>query len=334
MIAAAESLSQTVGVQPACAGLGVSRATFYRRQKPKLTLVKSKSRRSPLALSDGEQDEVVSTLHNPQFIDKAPAAVYAALLDQGRYLCSIRTMYRLLALRNEVRERRRQVQRPAYSKPELLATKPNQLWSWDITKLHGPSKWTYYYLYVIMDVFSRYVVGWMIAHRESKELAKALIAETCAKQQIVPEQLTIHADRGSSMTSKPVAFLLADLGVTKTHSRPHVSDDNPYSEAQFKTLKYHASFPDKFGAIEDSRGFCRPFFHWYNNEHYHSGIGLMTPSDIHHGLASEKRNRRAEVLEQAFTMHPQRFRGRIPVPPELPLEVWINKPDQTVVDIQ
>lgn len=334
MIATAASLSETVGIQPACASLGVSRATFYRRQKPKLTLVKPEPSRSPLALSDSEQQEVVSTLHSPQFIDKAPAAVYAELLDEGRYLCSIRTMYRLLALRNEVRERRSQVQRPAYSKPELLATKPNQLWSWDITKLHGPSKWTYYYLYVIMDVFSRYVVGWMVAHRESKELAKALIAETCAKQKIVPEQLTIHADRGSSMTSKPVAFLLADLGVTKTHSRPHVSDDNPYSEAHFKTLKYHPSFPDKFGAIEDSRGFCRPFFHWYNNKHYHSGIGLMTPSDIHYGLASEKRIRRAEVLEQAFTRHPQRFKGRMPQPPELPLEVWINKPDQTVVDIQ
>ena len=334
MIAHAKTLAETVGIKEACSSLEVSRATYYRREKPKLTLVVTEKSPPPLALSAAERNAVVTLLDSPRFSDRAPAAVYAELLDDGHYFCSIRTMYRLLASRNEVRERRAQVQRTAYIKPELLATAPNQLWSWDITKLHGPAKWTYYYLYVILDVFSRYVVGWMIAHREQKSLAVALIEATCVKQGIQPGQLTIHADRGSSMKSKPVAFLMADLGVTKSHSRPHVSDDNPYSEAQFKTMKYHASFPEKFGSIQDARGFGRCFFPWYNGEHRHSGLGLMTPSDVHHGLAALKRDLRCEVLEAAFAAHPQRFKGRLPVPPALPMEAWINKPCQTIDVVQ
>lgn len=330
MTATAKNLAEGVGTRAACLGLGVPEATYYRRTRPQLTLVKIIDRRtSPLALCPAERNEVIATLDSARFCDKAPAAVYAELLDDGRYLCSVRTMYRLLAARGEVRERRRQVQRPAYVKPELLATGPNQLWSWDITKLHGPAKWTYYYLYVILDVYSRYVVGWMVAHRESKTLAVALIEETCRKQCIQPGQLTVHADRGSSMTSKPVAFLLSDLGVTKSHSRPHVSDDNPYSESQFKTFKYHPSFPGKFGAIEDARGHCRIFFPWYNNEHRHGGIGLMTPSDVHHGFAELKHGLRSDVLEAAFVAHPERFKGRVPTPPDLPKAAWINKPCKT-----
>jgi putative transposase len=227
-------------------------------------------------------------LHEPRFVDLAPAQVYAGLLDEGRYVCSQRTMYRILEAHQEVRERRDQLRHPSYAAPQLLATRPNQLWSWDITKLLGPAKWTYFYLYVILDVFSRYVVGWMVAHRESATLAEKLIRAICARQGIAPGALTLHADRGSSMTSKPVAFLLADLGVTKTHSRPHVSDDNPFSEAQFKTLKYRPEFPDRFGSIVDARGFCQRFFPWYNTEHHHSGIGLLTPADVHLGRAASR----------------------------------------------
>lgn len=328
MIAQAKLLAADVGVKASCYGLDVARATYYRSDKTKLKLVKAGRKPSSLALTASERDEVIGLLNSSRFADKAPAAVHAILLDDGIYHCSVSTMYRLLAARGEVRERRNQVQRSTYTKPELLATAPNQLWSWDITKLHGPSKWTYYYLYVIMDVFSRYVVGWMVAPCESKALAVALIEETCVKQAIRPGQLTIHADRGSSMKSKPVAFLMADLGVTKTHSRPHVSNDNPYSEAQFKTLKYHPTFPGKFGGIVDARSHCRFFFPWYNDEHRHSGLGMMTPFDVHHGLAELKRELRSEVLAGAFAAHPERFKGLMPKPADLPTAAWINKPCQ------
>jgi putative transposase len=281
MTALVQSIVGEVGVKASCNGLGMTRASYYRRTRTTTPpRVKTERKPSSLALTIAEKDEVIALLDSPRFADKAPAAVYATLLDDGRYLCSVRTMYRLLTERGEVRERRRQVQRPAYSKPELMATAPNQLWSWDITKLHGPAKWNYYYLYVILDVFSRYVVGWMVAPCESKALAVSLIEETCVKQGIKPDQLTIHADRGSSMKSKPVAFLMADLGITKTHSRPHVSDDNPFSEAQFKTLKYHPSFPGKFGSIQDARCHCRIFFPWYNHDHRHSGIGMMARTHL------------------------------------------------------
>jgi putative transposase len=258
-------------------------------------------------------------------MDLAPAEVYATLLDEGRYLCSLRTMYRILAAAHEVRERRNQLRHVAPT-PELLATRPNEVWSWDITKLLGPAKWTYYYLYVILDIFSRYVVGWMVAHRESALLAERLIAATCAKQQIRPDQLTIHADRGSSMTSKPVALLLADLGITRTHSRPHVSNDNPFSEAQFKTLKYRPEFPDRFGSVEHARACCHPFFTWYNTAHRHGGIGLLTPAMVHYGHAESVCAQRAAVLAAAYVAHPERFVRQLPTPPALPTAVWINPP--------
>lgn len=265
-------------------------------------------------------------LNSARFQDCAPRQVYATLLDEATYLCSWRTMYRILTAEGEVRERRNQLRHPTYTKPELLATQPKQLWSWDITKLKGPSKWTYYYLYVIVDVFSRYVVGWMISERETAELAEALIAETCTKEGISPDQLTLHADRGSAMTSKSVAQLLADLGVTKTHSRPHVSNDNPYSEAQFKTLKYRPDFPAQFGSAEDARAWARVFFQWYNHEHHHSGIGLLTPATVHTGQAVQAIAVRQQVLLAAYQAYPERFVRGTPRPPALPTAVWINPP--------
>jgi len=274
---------------------------------------------------------VLGHLHSERFQDRSPAEVYATLLDEGRYFCAIRTMYRILEEAGESRERRDQLTHPPYTKPELLATGPNQLWSWDITKLLGPAKWTYFYLYVILDVFSRYVVGWMVADREGKELAKHFIAATYKKQGILPGQLTLHADRGSSMKSKPVAFLLADLGVTKTHSRPHVSDDNPFSESQFKTLKYRPEFPDRFGSLQDAREFCQTFFPWYNVEHHHSGIGLLTPEVVHYLRAEEVRASRQQTLDAAFAAHPERFVRKPPQPPALPTEVWINPPPKSGV---
>jgi len=277
-------------------------------------------------LSEDERAEVLSVLNSDRFVDLAPAEVYATLLDEGTYLCSLRTMYRVLKAEDQVRERRNQLRHPPYSKPELLATGPNQVWSWDTTKLLGPAKWTYYYLYVILDIFSRYVTGWMVAHRESAALAERLIADSCLKQGILPGQLTLHADRGSSMRSKTVAQLLADLGVTKTHSRPYVSDDNPYSESQFKTIKYMPKFPGRFGPIEHAREFCTGFFPWYNTEHRHSGIGLMTPEMVHYGLAEEVWKARQEVLLKAYAAHPERFVKKVPEPPRLPEAVWINQP--------
>jgi putative transposase len=252
--------------------------------------------------------------------------VYASLLDEGQYLCSVSTMYRLLAEADEVRERRNQRRRPVYAKPELLATGPNQVWSWDITKLKGPQKWSYFYLYVILDIFSRYVVGWMVAHRESAALAERLIAETCARQGIEAGQLTIHADRGPSMTSKPVAFLLADLGVTKTHSRPHVSNDNPFSEAQFKTLKYRPDFPERFGSIQHARAHSADFFPWYNHAHHHSALGFLTPAEVHYGLAERVLERRREILARFYAACPERFVSGPPKVAGPPEAVWINPP--------
>lgn len=271
-------------------------------------------------------------LHEDRFVDKAPAEIYAALLDEGVYLCSIRTMYRILNEHGEVKERRNVLRHPEYTKPELLATAPNQVWSWDITKLKGPVKWTYYYLYVILDIFSRHVVGWMIAHRENAELAETLISETCERQEIDKDQLLIHSDRGSPMTSKAVALLLSDLGVTKSLSRPHVSNDNPFSESHFKTLKYQPTFPKNFGSIEDARAFCQYFFDWYNNEHYHSGIALLTPAMVHYGSAEECNRQRQEVLSAAFDAHPERFVSGHPKVLQLPKEVWINPPKPAKAD--
>ena len=324
---AAEQYSSSVGTQPACLILGVSRASVYRRRQARANPQPIK-KRSPgvRALNREQQQEVLGMLHGERFRDQAPASIYATLLDEGTYLCSIRSMYRILERHGEVRERRNQLSHRQHSKPELLATGPNELWSWDITKLKGPVKWTYFYLYVILDVFSRYVVGWMVAHRESAALAKKLIATSCTNQNIIEGQLTVHADRGTSMTSKPVALLLSDLGVNKTHSRPHTSNDNPYSESQFKTLKYRPEFPKRFGSIEDARAFCRNFFQWYNQQHRHSGIGLLTPEVVHYGMAEEVIMQRQQVLERVYSDYPERFVKGRPKPPSLPGAVWINPP--------
>ena len=324
-MAAVNQLAPDVGIHAACDALGVVRSSFYRQQRP--APVAEPRPAPPRALSADERETVLAHLHEERFQDRSPAAVQATLLDEGVYHCSIRTMYRILADHGETRERRDQRTHPVYQKPELLATAPNELWSWDITKLLGPAKWTYFYLYVILDVFSRYVVGWMVAHRESAEMARKLIEHTCRNQQIEAGQLTIHADRGSSMTSKPVAFLLADLGVTKTHSRPHVSDDNPYSESQFRTMKYRPDFPDRFGCIQDSRTFSQLFFSWYNDEHRHSGIGLLTPAMVHYGQADDIFQKRQLVLDAAYLAHPERFVRWPPKPLSIPKEVWINKPN-------
>jgi len=321
-----ESLSKDVNVRQACAALAVPRASFYRWQDRGEDYRKKHWSVPPLALSEEEQKAILDILHSDRFVDQPPQEIYNTLLDEGNYLCSVRTMYRILEKHGEVKERRNQLTHPHYQKPELLACAPNQLWSWDVTKLKGPAKWTYYYLYVIIDVFSRYVVGWMVAHRELALLAQKLIEETCKKQNIQPGQLTIHADRGSSMKSKPVAFLMADLGITKSHSRPYVSNDNPYSESHFKTLKYRPEFPESFGAIMDARAFCQPFFSWYNSEHYHSGIGFMTPEDVHYGKAEQVVKERQAVLDAAYEKNPKRFKGKPPMPAELPEAVWINKP--------
>lgn len=330
-MAAIEELHPVVGTVAACSAIGIPRPTYYRWRSPR-PVVERKGPASCRALTVQERGEVLATLNSERFADQAPREVYATLLDEGRYVCSVRTMYRILEENGEVRERRDQLRHPAYKKPELLATGPNQVWSWDITKLLGPVKWTYYCLYVILDIFSRYVVGWMVAQGESATLAKRLIEETVAKQGIEPGQLTIHADRGPSMRSKPVALLLADLGLTKSHSRPHVSDDNPYSESQFKTLKYMPEFPERFGSIQDSRQFLQGFFRWYNTEHHHTGIGLLTPEVVHFGRAEEVIAKRREVLRAAYQARPDRFVRKVPEPPPAPAAAWINAPKQPILE--
>jgi putative transposase len=311
----------------------VPQATWYWRHRaspaaPKPAPVPHRERFQPRALAPAERQAILDALHSVRFADLAPDEVWAVLLDEGTYLGSVSTYYRVLREAGESRERRRQATHPPAVKPELVATLPNQVYSWDITKLHGPAKWTYYHLYVILDICSRYAVGWMVATRESAVLAEKLIAETCAKQGISRGQLSLHADRGSSMTSKPVALLLADLGVTQSHSRPHVSNDNPYSEAQFKTLKYRPAFPARFASVEAARAHCQEFFHWYNNEHRHGGLGLHTASDVHHGQAAAVRAGRAQVLDAAYQAHPERFVSGPPAPPKLPGTSWINPPQE------
>ena len=322
-----QQLASQVGTACACRALAVPRSSVYRwRNQGEAPKPAAKRPTPKRALDPQERTHALDVLHSERFADKAPPEVYATLLDERVYICSIRTMYRVLDDNQEVRERRDQLRHPEYKKPELLATCPNQVWSWDITKLLGPVKWTYFYLYVILDIFSRYVVGWMVASEETAALAEHLIAEACRMQEIEPGQLTLHADRGSSMKSKAVALLLADLGVTKTHSRPYTSTDNPYSESQFKTLKYRPTFPDRFGSIEDARSFCRAFFAWYNLQHRHSGIGLLTPEVVHYGRAKEVIEVRGEVLAAAYLAHPERFVRRPPLPPPLPEAAWINAP--------
>jgi putative transposase len=330
---ATQQLGKDIGIARACRALDVPRATYYRRLRPAVSTVPTARRSHPRKLSEEEQAEVKTLLYSEPMVDKSPYQVFAKLLDDGRYLCSIRSMYRILAKDHASRERRRQLRHPNYTKPELLATGPNQVWSWDITKLLGPKKWTYYHLYVILDIYSRYVVGWMLACREAQDLASRLIRETITRQRVQKDELTLHSDRGPSMRSNDVSQLLATLGVTKSHSRPHVSDDNPFSESQFKTLKYQPEFPDRFESLESALGFCRRFFEWYNEEHYHSGIELLTPSSLHHGRAASILGDRHRVLEAAYDRHPERFlRGR-PKPKAIPKAVWINPPTNQSDDV-
>ena len=284
-------------------------------------------RRSPRRLSDTERKTLLDTAHGERFADASVRQIYATLLDEGCYHASISTWYRVLRAAGETRERRRQATHPARVKPELVAAKPGEVWSWDITKLLGPAKWTYYYLYVVLDIFSRYVVAWRLEHRESATLAKDLIETAIAREGVDPTRLTIHADGGPSMTSKTLAQFYADLGVTKSRSRPHVSNDNPFSEAHFKTLKYGPGFPPFFASIEQAREFCRAFFPWYNEQHRHSGLALLTPSDVHQGRVEERTSARRTVLLSAWEAHPERFVHGAPQPPAIQSVVYINRPE-------
>jgi len=328
-------LAPTLGNSAACRVMGLWRGAPERQLAhdkraafvgPPVSIVKRP--RSLLALDAQEQALILQTLNSDRFADMSPAAVHATLLDEGCYLGSVRTMYRVLGANDSSCERRRQRKHPVYAKPELLAQAPNQVWSWDITKLKGPAKWTCFHLYVILDIFSRYVVGWLIAPRESAELAEQLIADTVARHDVMPGQLTLHADRGTSMRSKPVASLLVDLDVAKSHSRPYTSDDNPYSESQFKTMKYRPDFPPRFGSIEDARSHCQAFFAWYNDEHRHSSIGHMTPHSVHYGLAEAMRVTRQATLDAAFIATPKRFKGIRPCLKPMPTAAWINPPSK------
>lgn len=319
-------LAGDTGTQAACHALGYPRSSYYRQQQVKPAQAPQARKPSPRALSAAERAQVRHVLNSDRFADSSPRQVYGTLLDEETYLCSVSTMYRILRDHDEVRERRNQKRHPAYKKPELVATAPNQVWSWDITKLRGPVTHVTYYLYTILDIFSRYVVGYMLADRERAKLAKQLVADSCTKQGILPDRLTLHADRGSSMTSKTLALLLADLGVVKSHTRPYTSNDNPFSEAQFKTMKYRPDYPDRFGGLHHARSWARPFFHWYNHEHRHTSLGLMTPATVHYGQAEALTEKRQTVLAAMYAKHPERFvRGR-PLAPQLPEAVWINPP--------
>jgi putative transposase len=330
MDAVAATAPEAGVIAAACAAVGLSRATFHRRQMAaKRPPMPTRSRPKPArALATDERLGVLGLLREERFVDQAPAEVYATLLDEGLYRCSIRTMYRILHENDEVRERRQQLRHPVYVKPELLAEGPNQVWSWDISKLMGPAKWTYFYLYVILDIFSRRVVGWCVADTESAALFKPLFEDAVTKHDVPPGQLTLHADRGPSIKAKATALLLADLGVTKSHSRPYTSDDNPFSESCFKTLKYQPQFPKRFGSIQDAKSFCRAFFDWYNQHHRHLGIGLMTPDQVHYGQADEVHAARQTTLDNAFRANPNRFVNKAPQPPTKPTAVWINPPSQ------
>jgi len=326
MIAAAESLAPEVGLKPVCEALNLPRGTVYRHRRPR---PQPAPRPRPVrALSLAERQAALETLNSEPYADLAPAQVYNQLLDAGKYLCSIRTMYRILDDHDQVRERRNVLRHPHYQRPELLATAPNQVWSWDITKLLGPVKWSYYHLYVLLDIFSRYVVGWLIAESEKASLAKRLITESCQKQGVQPDQLTIHADRGTAMTAKTTAQLLADLSIAESHSRPRVSNDNPFSESHFKTLKYRPGFPDRFGSPQHAQAVCRPLFTWYNTEHRHSGLAYLTPEVVHYGRAHEAIERRQRILDQAHAANPERFVRAAPTAQQLPPAVWINPPQK------
>lgn len=330
-MSAAKGLSRQVGVAPACRALGVSRATFYRQTSVKTG--QQQPRKTPArALSTAERSHVLELLYSPRFVDRSPGEVVATLLDEQRYVCSERTMYRILAAEKANRERRNQRQHPVYKKPELVATAPNSVWSWDITKLLGPQKWTYYYLYVLLDLYSRYAVGWMVADRENASLASHLIEESCTKHGVKPDTLTLHSDRGAPMTAKCTAQMLADLGVTRSLSRPRVSDDNPFSESQFKTLKYHPGFPRRFEDKGDATAYCQSFFPWYNDQHRHSGIAMLPPADVYQGNAGQILDDCRQVLAEAYAARPERFPKGCPKPERLPEAVYINPPKQAVAE--
>lgn len=316
-------LSEQVGLKRACAVLNVPRSRVYRARQPR----QAQARPTPAAaLSEAERRVVREQLNSPRFADQSPRQVYATLLDEGTYLCHWRTMYRVLAAHDEVRERRNHLRHPVYRKPELLATAPNQVWSWDITALRGASKWTHYFLYVVLDIYSRYVVGWMLAERQSAKLAEELVRTACARQGIRPDQLTLHADNGGPMRAKSLALLLADMGVNASHTRPHTSDDNPFSEAHFRTMKYRPDYPECFGSIQDARTWARGFFTWYNEAHYHTGLNLFTPASVHFRRAEHLGQQRQAVLNAAYAAHPARFASgqpRVALPPHA---VWINPP--------
>ncbi len=330
-MAAVGSLELSIGTRSACAAVGVSRASLYRQRRPPRATPPRPT--PPRALTVEERQQVLVTLNAEPFADQAPAQIHAALLDAGIYMCATRTMYRILAANHQVRERRDVLRHPNYEKPELLATAPNQVWSWDITKLKGPIKWTYFHLYVILDIFSRYVVGWMVAPNESARLAQRLIGETCEKQHVAPGQLTIHADRGAAMIAKTTAQLFADLGIAGSHSRPHVSNDNPYSESQFKTLKYRPEFPDRFGSQEHAVAIAQGLLGWYNTEHHHSALGFLTPEDVHYGRAAAMLAQRQRVLDEAYGKNPERFVRARPSSPPLPGPAWINRPKEVTESV-
>jgi putative transposase len=335
MTALVNELADVVGVAQACAAIELPRSTYYRRRRPVAQRPNNKRLTPARALGPCEQHKVIEVLHSERFVDQAPAEVVAALLGEGLYYCSTRTMYRILRSRGEVRERRNQLRHPRYKRPELLATGPNQVWSWDITKLRAVQKWTYYYLYVLLDIFSRYAVGWMLSHRESGELAAELLQQSYHKQGVDPEQLTVHADRGSAPTSKTLKQMMIDLGVKRSHSRPRVSNDNPFSESNFHTVKSRPDYPNRFGCYEDASSFCRSTFDWYNQEHHHSGIAMLTPAQVHYGRAEQVLAERQRVLDAAYAAHPERFVNGSPRVPSLPQAVWINPPeDKTKSEIR
>jgi putative transposase len=323
------AIEPLLGTRAACAAVGRARATHYRHRAPARRRMPGCRPAPPNKLTAAEAEQILGVLRSPRFVDLSPAQVFHILLDEGTYLASVSTFYRLLRAGGEVRERRRQASHPPRVRPELVARTPNAVWSWDITKLKGPRRGEYYDLYVVLDIFSRYVTAWCVAPAESGQLARELIADAVARHQVLPGQLTIHADRGSSMTSSPVAELLIFLGIGRSHSRPHISNDNPFSESQFKTLKYCPAFPERFGAIQDARAFCDQFFCYYNHDHRHSGIGYHTPASVHYGTAAEIRARRAATLDAAYAASAARFRHR-PRPPKIPAVAWINEPSPEI----
>ena len=331
MNAAADELAALIGRRRACAAVGMARASWYRNRtpRPEPMFGPRLPRTSPRQLADTERDELHELLIDERFVDMAPAEIYATLLDEGRYLASISTMYRELHRRHgAVIDRRCHATHPARTRPELHATAPNQVWSWDVTKLRGPAKGDWFFLYWILDVYSRYAVGWTIAAHETGEIAQRLISDTIAAHDVDATRLTIHADRGTQQTSRPVAQLYADLGITRSHSRPRVSNDNPYSEAGFKTFKYRPDFPRCFDSLEHAVAHGDKFFDWYNFDHHHWGLALCTPAQVHHGQVDAVIAHRQHVLDTAYTAHPERFVRRPPIAKRPPDEAWINRPTE------